>query len=154
MFILLSFPRSASAEGSLFQDLFKNKNAIDVAEIKDAQEMYNKFSGPVGTLDFDIKQLEQDIKNPFLSQLPEDKKIEPQSEKYDPGPVIEDPEVYEPPPEARISGLVWNSDQPQAIVNGSVVNVGDDLAGWTIIDISKEGVMVESVTQVRHLIEP
>lgn len=56
-------------------------------------------------------------------------------------------------PKLTITGLVWNSDRPQAIVNGNIVEVGDRLFGiptdksetipeLTFSNITKEGLEV------------
>jgi hypothetical protein len=39
-----------------------------------------------------------------------------------------------------VKGLVWNTDEPQAIVNDKVVRVGDSIDGMKIISIQKKGV--------------
>jgi len=47
-------------------------------------------------------------------------------------------------PKFNISGIVWNCDRPQAIINGTVVDVGDTLDSLKIkvTGISKDGVEV------------
>lgn len=45
-------------------------------------------------------------------------------------------------PEVSISGVVWNTNRPQAIINGTVVNVGDQLTEITIVAIQKEQINV------------
>jgi hypothetical protein len=56
------------------------------------------------------------------------------------------------PPEINITGLIWNTHKPQAILNDSVMGIGDEISGWKIIEISKEGVVVESASFTRHTI--
>jgi len=46
------------------------------------------------------------------------------------------------PPSLSIAGLIWNSDHPQAIINGEVVGVGDVVADAEITSISKAGIEV------------
>lgn len=41
-----------------------------------------------------------------------------------------------------IQGLVWNLKDPQAIINGKVVKIGDTLEDAQILDITKEGVKI------------
>jgi hypothetical protein len=104
-----------------------------------------------------------EIRNPFLSQLP--KKEEPKP----PAPVAADlpqkPAIpvpspiqpvlqsgrgeQKPPPPAEIplpalniTGLIWDTDRPQAIVNSRIVDVGDTILGARIIAIKKTGVDV------------
>ena len=47
------------------------------------------------------------------------------------------------PPSLAISGLIWGGMRPQAIVNGKVYGVGDEVQGARIIEITREGVTVE-----------
>ena|SRR3989338_5046313 len=58
------------------------------------------------------------------------------------------PEVIQPPtptlPELVISGIVWNSDRPQAIVDGQVIDIGDTIRSVTIVNITKEGVEISA----------
>lgn len=42
----------------------------------------------------------------------------------------------------RVQGIVWGTDMPQAIVNNTVVKVGEVIGGAEIVDIRKEGVYV------------
>lgn len=44
------------------------------------------------------------------------------------------------PPSLILSGIVWNSWQPQAIINGRVVKVGDVMDDVKIEKISQDGV--------------
>src|SRR3989338_5510975 len=107
--------------------------------------------------------------NPFKSQLPkEEKKTEQRPEVKPvppepkpvpappppppPMPVIVNPPPVVPPqppppreepmPILTITGLIWNTDRPQAIVNGQVADVGDIIAGVKIINIRKGGIDV------------
>jgi len=47
------------------------------------------------------------------------------------------------PPELIVSGLVWGSDSPLAIINGQVCKVGDMIENARIESIDKNGVVVE-----------
>ncbi len=49
-----------------------------------------------------------------------------------------------PPSNLKISGLVWNTDRPQAIINGKITEVGDMVSGFKIVDIQKTGITVLS----------
>lgn len=46
------------------------------------------------------------------------------------------------PPQLSIAGLVWNSDRPQAIVNGRVLSVGDEINGTRLLSVNKDGIKV------------
>lgn len=67
------------------------------------------------------------LRNPFESTLPTD---------------IEKASKDAPMPSLTIDGLVWGSEKPQAIINDTVVQLGDEIQGAKLIDISKEGVTV------------
>jgi len=96
-------------------------------------------------------------KNPFKSWLP---KIEEKIEKVQEEANIEKKEaeqqivVVRKPieeakpieevqaPKIKLSGLVWNTDRPQAIVNDQVFSIGDTVDSSKIIDIRKDGIDV------------
>jgi len=69
------------------------------------------------------------------------------------GPIIEKEKPIVGNPALIISGILWNSKRPQAIVNGNIIEIGDKMfsvptdKGETIpqlefVSISKEGVSV------------
>jgi len=107
------------------------------------------------------------IKNPFKSQLPQTEQddvdqetpkikkppippkvenvptnIEPTDSIPETSDLSEPEEVTEiiPLPEVKISGIIWNSDRPQAIINGSIVDIGDSILGIQITEIRKTGI--------------
>ena len=96
-----------------------------------------------------IKDFLSNPKNPFLSVIPKIKPI-----VLPPPPVVKKVEVKkEPPPppplnmakvsqEFKLSGFVWGSEKPQAIINEQVVNVGDTIKKAKVISISKKGVRI------------
>lgn len=57
-------------------------------------------------------------------------------------------EKQTPLPELVLTGLVWNSKRPQAIINGSVVDIGDRIADVEIVAIQKDGVDVKFLDAV------
>ena len=117
------------------------------------------------------------VRNPFLPQLPiEVIKIEPIVEPVEePTEQTEEPVVQpaqptqpsmptvitpkEPPkppvvfPPFKISGVIWNSDQPQAIINDMVVSEGDLLEGVKIEMISQSAIKL-SYQGVERTIAP
>ncbi len=58
-----------------------------------------------------------------------------------PMPIVEEPLK---PPEIKISGLIWSTDRPQAIINDQIVEVGDQIKDWTIQKIDKDGVEISA----------
>lgn len=100
-----------------------------------------------------------EIPNPFIPQLPVVVEPEPvvapprSSSVDDEGPrnprnqqqTSQVEKVPEPPkiPNFALTGLVFKSDRPQAILNGNVVNIGDTVENAKIVNISKEGVFME-----------
>ena len=97
------------------------------------------------------------FRNPFKSQLPRRKKvIKPSTEATKKDIPKREPvrkrvsvktqpvEIAPPePPTLVISGLVWNSDRPQAIINSRVIDVGDTIETIQVVAIRKEGVEIE-----------
>ncbi len=109
-----------------------------------------------------------EMRNPFLSQLPKKEEPKPKvpvvvdrpSKPADLAqpitipvqPIIEQPRIEQrflPPPPQEISlpalnitGLIWDTDRPQAIVNDTIVDVGDTILGVRIIAIKKAGIDV------------
>ena len=41
-----------------------------------------------------------------------------------------------------VEGLLWNTDTPQAIVNGRIVRSGDKIGEAEVMEISREGVKI------------
>jgi len=44
-------------------------------------------------------------------------------------------------PDMVLQGMVWGGSFPQAIINGRVVKIGDQVSGAEVLDITKEGVL-------------
>lgn len=88
-------------------------------------------------------------RNPFKSWLPVIEKIitppvkteTVQPETQQPPPTKEEIIVI-PPPMLEISGIVWNTKNPQAIINDQVVVIGDTIENSKVVDIRKDGVDV------------
>ncbi len=43
----------------------------------------------------------------------------------------------------KVTGLIWNTDLPLAIINGKVCKIGDSVGGAKVIDINKKGVFLD-----------
>jgi len=50
--------------------------------------------------------------------------------------------TQEPPPKLAIQGIIWGGSLPQAIINNTVVKVGDIIEEARVLEINKEGVTV------------
>jgi hypothetical protein len=49
--------------------------------------------------------------------------------------------VKEPGP-VRLEGIIWSSKRPHAVINETLVSVGDVVAGWTVVGIDREEVIL------------
>jgi hypothetical protein len=47
-----------------------------------------------------------------------------------------------PLPDFVIQGIVWNTEMPQAILNGQVIRIGDTIEGVKVLQIEKEGITI------------
>ncbi len=50
-----------------------------------------------------------------------------------------------------LSGILWDADQPMAILNGQIVRVGETIEGYRVLEIAKDHVTVTDGTQVQQL---
>ena len=48
-----------------------------------------------------------------------------------------------PLPKLAIEGMIWNTNMPQAIVNGHIVGIGDTIGGVRIVKIEKQGITID-----------
>lgn len=105
-------------------------------------------------------------RDPFTPQVPQEEirvqRVEPvKPPEIDetvippPAPIVGPPPVSMPPPadsrpsvilaplpSVNIAGVVWNTDHPQAIINGQIAGIGDTISGVKIVDIQKMGITV------------
>jgi hypothetical protein len=91
------------------------------------------------------------IKDPFLPLYPKKESAKPVS----PGvfkPVKKEVEEIKSP-DLTVQGLVWGKISPQAIVNDTVVSVGDVIENAKIIEISQNGIRVLYMNDI-FLIKP
>ncbi len=45
--------------------------------------------------------------------------------------------------ELILNGIVWDADNPYAIINNDVVKVGDKFGGITVVEITEKNVILE-----------
>lgn len=79
---------------------------------------------------------DENVRDPFVSQLPKKEKVEVKPVE------VRGQEINVSPPSFSVQGLVWGSLRPQAIIDNKIFNLGDEVSGAKIIDISREGVKV------------
>jgi len=87
------------------------------------------------------------VKNPFESQLPKKDKVTKKTPDVKPKPtppIKPEPKPDQPqeiiPPKLSISGLIFDADRPQAIINGEITEIGDIVSDAKIVAIKKEGI--------------
>ena len=69
-------------------------------------------------------------------------------------PVKEEKAEVKPPPQLEIQGLIWGGHFPQAIVNNKVWRVGDTIEEARIVDINKEGLVIDFQGQQYNITSP
>lgn len=95
------------------------------------------------------------LKNPFIPQLPRKEIPEPANKNVDVQPTPEvslipsvdaSPTVTPAPtkPDFKIAGMVWNTQRPQAIINGIILDEGESIESWKITSITQKGIKVEN----------
>ena len=111
-----------------------------------------------------MAQILATLKDPFIPQLPKPQEETPQKDTPPPDepPKLEiftdtdEPEKPRPKirkPDFEISGMVWNTDHPQAIMDDEIINIGDRLGQWTIEQIGPAGVEI-IYKDTKFIIEP
>jgi len=56
-------------------------------------------------------------------------------------------EIVQDPNSLVIEGIVWSEENPKAIINGSIVAVGDRIGSNEVIDIKQNSVTIRSGTE-------
>ena len=59
-----------------------------------------------------------------------------------------------PLPELILNGHVWNSDRPQAIIDGEIKEIGDSVSFLKVTDIQKEGIQLKAPDGRTMLLTP
>ncbi|MFT5206654.1 MAG: hypothetical protein ACI9CF_000393 [Candidatus Omnitrophota bacterium] len=93
-------------------------------------------------------------RDPFVSALPKkiEIKIEPASVPITKPKLRAKPKVIVIPPPLKIQGVIWNSNKPQAIINGEVIGVNGQVAKSVVQLIDQHGVTV--LYQNQHFLYP
>ena len=108
-----------------------NKGGIKQEEILSEDKRIEQIAPPRGELDTEHALLKKDPLKDLLQLYLYKTRVVQTEEK-----------VTIPLPELTIEGIIWNSDMPQAIVNGKIVRIGDIVKDVEIIDIERNGVVV------------
>lgn len=96
----------------------------------------DKIPKPVGVLEVRYEGGPRDpLRNLYQAYLYE---LKLQKEKTEAAKKVEEVIL----PMLNIQGLIWNTDTPQAIINGKVVKIGDTVEEVKIIDIEKAGLTI------------
>ncbi len=133
---------------------FVHGEVISAEENQPVKQPASQLASPKKEIPSDLDS----IKDPFVPKLPLEPKMKPQSNQQNlnessmnisppvspvpPQSVSLAPAVEIRPPLITISGLVWNTDRPQAIVNNEIVGIGDKINEWSIVAISEEGIEI------------
>ena len=123
--------------GLLYMRSQQKSKATDIVqnELTIAQEdpLIDKLPMPTTIKEISYKKTDKDpLENIFVQFLERLREVVPEKE-------IE----KLPIPDLNIEGLIWNSDMPQAIINGSVVKIGDYIEGVKVVEIDKKGITIE-----------
>ena len=91
------------------------------------------------------------VRNPFSPQFPKVKPVtdieaaQTQREESEKAAQLKaEPVVPEEivPPVLNVTGIIWNTDRPQAIINGKIVSTGDTINEAVIISIQKTEIKI------------
>lgn len=123
--------------GLLYMRSQQKSKATEIVQneltISQEDPLIDKLPKPKAIEEISYKKTEKDpLKNIFAQFLEKLRRRVPEKE-------IE----KLPIPDLNIEGLIWNSDMPQAIVNGSVVKIGDHIEGVRIVEIDKKGITID-----------
>lgn len=76
-----------------------------------------------------VKYLGEQFRDPFESYLPE----------VD----LEKSLIAQEFEKLKLTGIIWGSDMPLAIINDKVYKIGDSILGAKIVEIDKKGVLLD-----------
>lgn len=135
------------------RDILNDNLAQAKQQLKEQDPSHEKSNADQITL-ASQKNKQDAFINPFVPQIPQPVKTTSFVNPQTTAPTTPAPA---PTPEFIVTGLVWNSKKPEAIVNGQIVFIGDHVSNWAVSEISKNGVCVSSGEQnlwVKPIISP
>ena len=124
-------------------------------KVQSLQTGNQSITGNSGKVSDDGTFLADTFINPFIPQTPVSATNVPDTTVR-----VETPTATMPAlmiPQFTLSGLVWNTKRPAAILNGKIVAIGDQVSSWSVTQITKEGVQVTFEDQnlwVKPVIDP
>ncbi len=84
-------------------------------------------------------------------EFPADWKDSPFLIERSPAPTGDSGERVRTPADAVLSGILWDSQKPSAVVNNRVVGVGDSAGPWTVVEIRRDRVILSDGTRTKVL---
>lgn len=97
------------------------------------------------------------FRNPFVPQTPQPVMVTDDNAGKVPVAQVQRERPVVPIPVFTLSGLIWNTKKPAAILNGKIVAIGDQVSNWSVQEITKEGVHVMFENQslwVKPVVDP
>lgn len=148
---LIIFEQSLCHASKNFTDIvffFEGRNPFEPQNKKELNIVEPVLTtSPIKTIDTEQKTIEPKIKPQTNIYQPP---IEPYFQPIVPS--TQDSTQNINPGQYTISGLIWNSDRPQAIINNQIFSVGDKINDQIkIVSIKKTGVDVELNGQITKL---
>lgn len=122
---------------SLFYTRMRNKAKEDgevtlQLESISADKQIDQIPSPDNSMDIEYAPINKDpLKNLLEFYIYKTRSVE------------QEEDLKVPLPALAVEGLIWNSDMPQAIVNGKVLRIGDFIEGIEIVNIEKQGITVD-----------
>lgn len=90
--------------------------------------------------------LRSPFKSPFETEMglePKQKKEPKTKKKKEKSEKKSTPKAQVELPDLHVQGMIWDSDMPQAIINNTVLRIGESIEGAKLLDIRKEGVHLQ-----------
>lgn len=86
-----------------------------------------------------LTDVERGRPDPFA---PLEKRADAPLAKWTPEKIMHAPREFDPE-QLLLGGIVWSIKRPLAVVNQSLVGIDDSVAGWTVVAIERNKVVVE-----------
>ncbi len=143
-FLTVNFLIGPSAAGFIF--CYADEEEAKETEIKEEATANNIAEGGISGEEEDEKGF-FDFRDPFISGLP--KEVETKIVAMPAQTSEAGYEAVELAPEEfdysslSVTGLLWGSDKPKAIINNDIFGIGSVINGATIVQIDAKGILFE-----------